>query len=53
MLNISAEIHGGTLDGLPASGPLLLAANHPFGAAEGMVLAALCWRHCARRYGLT
>lgn len=41
-LNISARIHGGNLDDLPVSGPLLLAANHPFGAAEGLVLAALC-----------
>ena len=43
-LNISAKIHGGSLDSLPASGPLLLAANHPFGAAEGLVLAALFTR---------
>jgi len=41
-LNISAEIHGGTLDSLPAKGPLIIAANHPFGAAEGLALAALC-----------
>jgi len=40
--NISTEISGGTLDSLPASGSLLLAANHPFGAAEGLMLAGIC-----------
>jgi putative hemolysin len=41
-LNISVELLSGTTKSLPASGPLLLAANHPFGAVEGLVLAALC-----------
>ena len=41
-LNISTEIFNGSFDSLPIAGPLLLAANHPFGAAEGLVLAALC-----------
>ena len=40
-LNITTEMLSGTFDSLPASGPLILAANHPFGAVEGLVLAAL------------
>ena len=43
-LNISVEMYSGTLDSLPASGPVLLVANHPFGAADGLALAALCTR---------
>ena len=43
-LSITTEIPGRTFDSLPVSGPLLLASNHPFGAADGLIMAALCTR---------
>jgi len=43
-LGITIRTQGESLGALPASGPLLLAANHPFGGAEGLVVAALCAR---------
>ncbi len=41
-LAVRVQTQGEPLEKLPASGPLLLAANHPFGALEGLILAALC-----------
>ena len=41
-LDISVERRGKPLASLPAQGPLFLAANHPFGGVEGLVLAAWC-----------
>jgi len=43
-LDISVEMDGKPLDSLPVQGPLVLAANHPFGGVEGLVLAAWCAR---------
>ncbi len=37
-LGVTVEIEGG-LENIPASGPLVIAANHPFGALEGIVMA--------------
>jgi len=39
-LDISVKLSGTAKDAVPAQGPLLLAANHPFGGVEGLVLAA-------------
>ncbi len=39
VLGVSVRAEGEGFEGVPASGPLILAANHPFGALEGLVLA--------------
>lgn len=40
-LQIDYRVNAGSLDDVPQRGPLLIVANHPFGAAEGLVLADL------------
>lgn len=43
-LGVDASFSPGELERIPASGPLIVVANHPFGAIEGLVLAALLRR---------
>ncbi len=38
-LGVSLELPQGAEERIPAKGPVLVAANHPFGAVEGMLLA--------------
>ena len=35
----------GTLDEIPAAGPAIVVANHPFGALDGLIFASLLTRH--------
>lgn len=43
-MGIGHHLAAGTLDDIPAQGPLLIVANHPYGAAEGLALADLLLR---------
>ena len=43
-LEISVRVEGELIEAWPRSGPLILAANHPFGGLDGLVVAALCAR---------
>ena len=40
-LNIKCQISSGSLDSIPQQGPVIVVANHPFGAIEGIALAEL------------
>lgn len=40
-LNIGYHLHGEPLTTLPASGPAIVVANHPFGGIEGIIMAHL------------
>src|SRR5262249_2947797 len=40
-LRIRYQVEPGDLSRIPATGPLIVVANHPMGAADGLVLAAL------------
>lgn len=44
LFNISADVPPGELERIPASGPVIVVANHPFGALEGLLLAELLGR---------
>ncbi len=39
VLGVSVRAEGQGFEGVPAAGPLVMVANHPFGALEGLVLA--------------
>ena len=41
VLGIRYEINRGSLDAIPKSGPVLVVANHPLGAVEGVILLDL------------
>ncbi|MDT8447610.1 MAG: GNAT family N-acyltransferase [bacterium] len=43
-LKVDIEVSDADLDRIPAEGPLLVMANHPFGALEGMALAQVIAR---------
>jgi len=43
-LGIDYRLSAGRLEDIPAEGPLLVVANHPYGAAEGLALADLFLR---------
>ena len=38
-LDVSSEVAPGELDYVPATGPAVIAANHPFGGIEGLLVA--------------
>lgn len=44
VLNIGTELTHGELSRIPASGPVVVVANHPFGAVEGLILLSLLRR---------
>jgi putative hemolysin len=41
VLNLDLQLKEGDLDKVPAKGPLVVVANHPFGGLEGVILAYL------------
>ena len=43
-LGVTHEIARGSLESIPARGPLVVVANHPYGAVEGLILALLLRR---------
>ncbi|MEM6551720.1 MAG: GNAT family N-acyltransferase [Planctomycetota bacterium] len=40
-MNVSIRVESGGLDEVPAEGPLVMVANHPYGGIEGLILARL------------
>ena len=46
-LNVDYTVASGSCDSIPAQGPTIVIANHPFGAIEGVMLAELLLKHRA------
>ncbi len=44
MLGVELDMPGGELERVPASGPTIVVANHPFGGIDGMLLTSLLRR---------
>ncbi len=40
-LGVTYEISGGTLGSIPATGPVFVVSNHPFGGIDGLILGSL------------
>ena len=40
-LNVAYQVTAGDLANIPACGPVVVVANHPYGGIEGIILAAL------------
>jgi putative hemolysin len=40
-LNVAYQVSPGDIANIPASGPVVVVANHPYGGIEGVILAAL------------
>lgn len=43
-LDVTYDIHQGELDSIPTTGPVVIVANHPLGALEGVILAEMVGR---------
>ncbi|WP_122032917.1 lysophospholipid acyltransferase family protein [Aliivibrio sp. EL58] len=43
-LNVTYDIHQGELNSIPKTGPVVIVANHPLGALEGVILAEMVGR---------
>ncbi|PQJ83478.1 lysophospholipid acyltransferase family protein [Aliivibrio sifiae] len=43
-LNVTYDIHQGELEFIPKTGPVVIVANHPLGALEGVILAEMVGR---------
>ncbi|WP_107496146.1 lysophospholipid acyltransferase family protein [Thalassobius sp. I31.1] len=41
---LSLDVVGGSLDNIPANGPLILVANHPYGILDGMMMGNILSR---------
>lgn len=44
VMNIRCDLTENELERIPASGPLVVVANHPFGALEGLIMASVLLR---------
>lgn len=44
VMNISYDLAENELERIPTSGPLVVVANHPFGALEGLIMASVLLR---------
>lgn len=52
-LKVKAEVKGGSLENIPAEGPIVVVANHPFGIIDGLLLNQLMYDRRKDYYILT